>query len=92
MVQHVLVCQSLTKEKPNSFSQYYLAVNPRLTALYVSHFPQITGEQLRIWPLFPLAQLTARFCAVNSLFARIYRREPLILKGFFGTLALTKEL
>jgi len=92
MVQHVLVCHRLAKEQPNALSQYYLAANPRLIALYVSHFPQMTGEQIRIWPLLPLAQLTARFCAVNSLFARIYRREPLVLKGFFGTLTLTKEL
>ena len=79
MVQHVLVCHRLAKEQPNALSQYVLAANLRLIAFYVSHFPQMAGEQMRIWPLFPLAQLTARFCAVISLFARICRREPLIL-------------
>jgi len=84
MVQHVLVCHRLAKEQPNALSQYYLAANPRLIAFYVSHFPQMAGEQMRIWPLLLLAQLTARLCAMISLFARIYSREPLILKGFLG--------
>jgi len=68
------VCHRLADEQSNALSQYHLAANPRLIALYISHFPQMTGEQMRIWPLLPLAQLTARFCAVISLFSRIYRR------------------
>jgi hypothetical protein len=58
MVQHVFVCHRLADEQPNALSHYYLAANPRLVALYVSHCPQMTGEQMRIWPLLPFAQLT----------------------------------
>ena len=48
MVQHVLVSHRLAKEQRSALSQYYLAANPRLIALYVSHFPQMTGDQIRI--------------------------------------------
>ena len=38
MAQLVLVCQRLAEQQHNALSQYHLAANAGLIALYISHF------------------------------------------------------
>jgi hypothetical protein len=86
-----LACHHLAEEQPETLLQCRLAADPRLIALFMSHPLQITGEQIKIWPLLVVAQFTSGFLARIYLLAMLYQDELTVLNGFFVTQTLRKQ-